>query len=58
MEVAGKHPMLFALAILLSFVLLHDAVWLALRNLASETLTHQAKDLDGVIIDTQVHDAN
>jgi hypothetical protein len=35
MKIADKHPMLFALAILLSLVLLHDAVWLALRNLAS-----------------------
>jgi hypothetical protein len=44
MEIAGKHPMLFALAILLSSALLHDAVWLALTNPASKTLTHQAKD--------------
>ena len=40
--------MLFVKAIVLHLPI---AFWLVLRNLASETLTNQAKDLGGVITD-------
>ena len=48
----SKHSMRFAKAIFPTLVFLLVAVWLALRNLASEMLTNQAKDLGGVITDT------
>ena len=49
--------MLFAKAIFLALAHLPIAVWLALPNLASETLTNQAKDLGGVITDIHAQDA-
>jgi len=50
--------MLFAIATPLTLALLPVSFWLALRKLASETLTNPAKDLGRVITDLHPYDAN
>ena len=55
---ASKHPILVAIAIVLTLALLPVVVYLDLRNLTSDALTNQAKDLGIVITDFRSYYTN